>query len=184
MTVCNGRRAGLQGSPREGLESGRKRAFHCERGVAFTALSRRSYSSSERKSSATRAPSCSRWPRSRFEEPVRRGYANDRGLAAFSGRINREKVASVMRRSAAWLLRQPLRRSRSSSGWSRRLKCFPCCGPPKRSGHARLRGVPCPPRHPKYRPRSASKAARTEAELGPRVGLDEALVVWCVAVQK
>ena len=36
----NGRRPGLQGSPREGPKFGRKPPFHCEREIGFTAQSR------------------------------------------------------------------------------------------------------------------------------------------------
>jgi hypothetical protein len=35
--ASNGRKARLQGSPREGPESGREPSFHCERDIAFTA---------------------------------------------------------------------------------------------------------------------------------------------------
>jgi hypothetical protein len=41
LNVATGRRARLQGSPREGPESVPKLPFHCEREIGFTALGRR-----------------------------------------------------------------------------------------------------------------------------------------------
>src|SRR5438270_10944431 len=61
-----GWRARLQGSPREGPESGRKPSFHCEPEVGFTALTGRSFNSTalglgapERRSASRKKLICS-----------------------------------------------------------------------------------------------------------------------------